>query len=74
MAASALVSLPIGDDGSVVVVVVVVVVSPYSSRRRPLLHVIVITITILTLSRCASLFFDMLGNCVYSSETILNSK
>ena len=66
IAASALNSLPIGGNGSVVVAVVVVVVSPYSSPEAPFTAVS-------TLSRCASLFFDMLGNCVYSSETILNS-
>jgi hypothetical protein len=58
----------LGGDDSVVVVVVVVVVSPYylleapfTPRHRRHRHVS-------TLSRCASLVFDMLGKCVYSRK------
>jgi len=73
IAASALNSLPIGGDGSVVVDVVVVVVSPYSSPEAPFTARHCRHQHVSTLSRCTSLFFNMLGNCVYSSETTLNS-
>jgi len=49
-------------------------VPPYSSPEAPITACHRRHRHFLTLSRCAAPFFDMLGNCVYSVETILNSK